>query len=376
MRILFTGGGTGGHFYPIIAVAEELREVMKDKRLLDAEFFYMAPTPYNEGLLYDLGIEYKKVSAGKIRKYFSLLNAIDFFKTSWGVVKALYLVYSIYPDVIFGKGGYGSFPALLAAKFLKIPVVIHESDTVPGRVNLWAGKFAERVAVSYREAAQYFPAGKVAHTGNPIRKEIRSGLGDIGREYLKIEEKLPIVLILGGSQGAEAINEVIVEALPELLKNYIVIHQTGHKNFSSVKATADAVLHDSPWKERYRPYDYLNAITLKNAASAASVIISRAGSTIFEIAAWAIPSIIIPIPESISHDQRSNAYAYARSGACEVIDENNLTSHILIAEIVRLTTDNEVRNKMKTAAKTFDKPDAAKLIAEEVLKIALSHETL
>lgn len=374
MRILFTGGGTGGHFYPIIAVAAELQEIVKEKRLLPPELFYMAPTPYNESALYDLGIEWKKVSAGKVRRYFSLLNFFDLFKTAWGAISAFYKVYRLYPDVVFGKGGYASFPVLLAARILRIPVVIHESDTVPGRVNAWAGKFAARIALSWEDAAQYFPQDKIALTGNPLRKDVREPIQAGAREFLKIEEGVPIILVLGGSQGAEAVNEVVIEALPELVENFAIVHQTGKRNIASAKETGQAVLWESKHKDRYKPFDYLNALTLRMAAGAASLVVSRAGSTIFEIAAWGLPSIIIPLESSSGDHQRGNAYAYARAGACEVIEEENLTSHILESEAKRLIEEKEAREKMMEAAKRFDKPNAARKVAEEILKIALSHE--
>lgn len=378
MRILFTGGGTGGHFYPILSVAEELNALVKEKKLLNLELFYMSPTPYNEGALYEAGITYKKNSAGKIRRSPGLLNLFrnffDLFRTGWGVLISIIQVYQIYPDVVFGKGGYASFPALLAAKILRIPVVIHESDTLPGKVNLWAGKFAQRVAISYKDAAAYFPSAAVAYTGQPVRKEIAEPITVGGREFLKIEENVPVVLVLGGSQGAQLINETVLQALKKLLERYAVIHQTGSNNFTEVKATADAVLFDSPHQDRYKPFDYLNTLALRMAAGVATVVISRAGSTIFEIAAWRVPAIIVPINERVAHDQHSNAFAYARAGGGVVIEEKNLTPNILASEIERLTTDEELRSQMQESAKNFYKGDAARLIAEEILKIALEHE--
>ncbi len=374
MRILFTGGGTGGHFYPIIAVAEAIKALAKEKRLLEPELFYMAPTPYNESILFEQSIVYKKVQAGKMRRYFSILNFFDLWRTAWGVVSAIYKVYRLYPDVIFGKGGYASFPVLMAGRILGIPVVIHESDSVPGRANLWAGKFAKRVAVSWADAAKYFDPSKVAHTGNPVRKDIRERKTDGAREFLKIEEGTPVVLVLGGSQGAEAINEVVVEALPDLIKDFAVVHQTGKKNLTSSKTTADVILQNSPNKNRYIPKDYLNAIEMRMAAGAADVVVSRAGSTIFEIASWGVPSIIVPIRESNGDHQRANAFSYARAGACEVVEEQNLTANILTTEVRRILGNPEIREKLSQSAKNFDKPDAAKKVAEEILKIALSHE--
>ncbi len=374
MRILFTGGGSGGHFYPIVSIAEELNSLAKEKRLLELDLFYMSPTPYNPGILFEHGITYKRNSAGKLRRYFSLLNFFDLFKTGWGILVSLYQIYRLFPDVIFGKGGYASFPALFAARVLRIPVVIHESDTVPGRVNIWAGKFASRVAVSYKEAAKYFPAGKVAFTGQPVRKDIAKPISSGAREFLKIEADVPVVLILGGSQGSEKINGAVLEGLKRLVEKYVIIHQTGRRNIVEAKATSEAVLFNSLYKDRYKAFDYLNALALRMAAGVASVVVSRAGSTIFEIAAWGIPAIVIPISKSNSDHQRKNAFVYARAGACEVVEEGNLTPNILASEIERLVTNEAEREKMKAGAKAFYKPDAARLVAEEILKIALEHE--
>lgn len=378
MRILFTGGVSGGHFYPILSIAEELKKLVKDKKILEPELFFMSPTPYNPGALYEAGITYKKTSAGKLRRAAGIAstfkNFFDLFLTGWGVVTSIFQVYSLYPDVVFGKGGSGSFPALLAARILRIPVVIHESDTVPGRVNLWAGKFAARIAISYQEAGQFFPAGKTAYTGQPVRKEVALPLTSGAHEFLKIEEGVPVVLVLGGSQGAQKINEALLSALKKLVETHTVIHQTGSNNFAEVKTTADAVLFDSAFKDRYRPFDYLNTLALRMASGVATVVVSRAGSSIFEIASWRVPAIIIPINEQVSRDQHSNAFAYARSGGCVVIEEKNLRPNILVSEIIRLTEEPETRAKMQEGAKNFYKSDAAKLIAEEILKIALEHE--
>ncbi len=378
MRILFTGGVTGGHFYPIISIAEEVKALVKEKKIIEPELYFMAPTPYNAGVLYEAGIIYKKNSAGKIRRSPGLLallsNFFDLFRTGWGVLSSVLQVYNLYPDVVFGKGGYGSFPALLAARILRIPVVIHESDTKPGKVNLWAGKFAERVAVSYRDAAQFFKPEKVAYTGQPVRKEVAMPITAGAKEFLNIEEGVPVVMVLGGSQGARMLNETLLSSLRKLVETHTVIHQTGAKNFEEVKITAEAILFDSPFKDRYKPFDYLNTLALRMAAGVSTVVVSRAGSTIFEIAAWRVPAIIVPIDEKVSHDQHSNAFAYARAGGCVVVEEKNLRPNILVSEITRLTNEPEARARMQEAAKVFYKPDAARLIAEEILKIALEHE--
>lgn len=375
MRILFTGGGTGGHFYPIISIAEAIHEIAREKKLVDLELYYMSHTPYDAGVLYENGIIFTKNSAGKLRRYFSIKNFLDLFKTGWGIIVSVYKVYKLYPDVVFGKGGYASFPALLAARILRIPIVIHESDTVPGRVSVWAGKRATRVAVSYKESMKYFPQDKVALTGNPVRKDISMPITSGAREFLKIEKNVPLILVLGGSQGAEKINNALVEGLKKLVEKNVIIHQVGKSNIAQVKAVADVILADSPYKNRYKPFGYLDELALRMAAGAASVVISRAGSTIFEIASWGRPSIIIPITKSNGDHQRQNAFAYAKAGGCEVIEEANLTPNIIASEIERLVTNKERSEEMSRSAKAFFKPDAARLVATEILKIALEHES-
>lgn len=374
MKILLTGGVTGGHFYPIVAVAQEINKQVKENKLFGVEMYYMSTSPYNEGILYENDIIYKKNPAGKMRRYFSLLNVIDVFKTGWGVLKALFTVFDIFPDVIFGKGGYASFPALLAGRILKIPVIIHESDTAPGKVNAWAGKFARRIALSYPDAVSHFPKDKVAVTGNPVRKEMmQPAIGD-AFEFFNLEKGVPVILVLGGSQGAQIVNNAIIDALSQLVSRYQIIHQTGKKNLSEVNTTSDVLLLQNENKHRYKSYDYLDTHTLRLAASAADLIISRAGSTIFEIAAWGKPSILVPITHSNEDHQRRNAFAYSRTGAALVIEEKNLSANILMSEIERVLGNPEGKAKMEKAAKDFFKPDAAEKIAREILTIAIEHE--
>ena len=374
MKILLTGGSSGGHFYPLIAVAEEINELIKEKKLIEAELFFISDSPYDGEALAQNNITFIKNSAGKMRRYFSLLNIFDFFKTIWGTFTCFIKIFNLYPDVIFSKGSGVSFPVLFSAKILKIPVVIHESDSVPGKTNLWAGKFAKRIAVSYKESMRFFDQKKVAYTGNPIRKSAKNLAVAGSREILGLTEQIPTILILGGSLGAQIINEAIIQILPRLVEKYYVIHQTGKLNIDEVVKMSGVILSDSNFKARYRPFDYLNDLNLSVAAGTANLIISRAGSTIFEIANWGIPSIIIPITNSNGNHQRENAYNYARSGGAIVIEEANLESNILLSEIDRLIDNPALLEKMSIGAKSFSKDNSAKLIAEEIINIGLSHE--
>jgi UDP-N-acetylglucosamine--N-acetylmuramyl-(pentapeptide) pyrophosphoryl-undecaprenol N-acetylglucosamine transferase len=375
MKILFTGGGTGGHFYPIIAVAEEINRITKEEKLIQPELFYMAPSPYDERALFENNIAYRYASAGKIRRYFSILNFFDFFKTGFGVLKALISVFAIFPDVVFAKGGYASFPALFAAKILRIPVVIHESDTSPGKVSAWAGKFAERIAVSYKEAGKFFPEEKVAWTGNPIRTDLIEVVAEGARDFLKLEEGASMILILGGSQGAQNINDAILDSLSKLVEKYQIVHQTGEKHYKLMADTSKVVLRGNARIDRYHPYAYLNTLTLRMAAGVADLIITRAGSTLFEVAIWKVPAIVIPIPKPTSHDQTGNAFAYARAGAGIVMEEKNVTPSLLLFEIDKIMGDKKLQMSMREAASKLAKPDAAEKIARVIIEIALSHET-
>ncbi len=374
MKILFTAGGTGGHFYPIIAVAEAVNDLVRDRKLLEPEMIYAAPEPYDREMLIANGVKFVPTSAGKIRNYFSVLNFFDYFKTAWGVFRSVLRIFFLYPDVVFGKGGYASFPTLLAAKLFKIPVVIHESDSVPGRVNRWAGTFAKKIAVSFPEAAGYFPKDKVAYTGNPIRKSILVPARDGAFEFFKLSKELPVIYITGGSQGAQALNESLLAALPQLLQKYQIIHQTGDNNLTDISNRAKVVMGDNLNLARYHPVGYLNDLATRMAAGAASLVISRAGSTIFEIASWGLPSILIPLPTAAGDHQTKNAYTYARAGACVVIEQNNLTPGLLVSEVTRILSHEPIKHAMQNAARAFARADAASLIAAALLDIAISHE--
>ncbi len=373
MKVVFTGGGTGGHFYPIIAIIERLNELLEHEKFVDVEIYYLSDNPYDERILFENGVKFKQLTAGKLRRYFSFLNIIDLFKTIFGVIRAIGALYILYPDVVVGKGGYASFPTLIAARILRIPVIIHESDSVPGRANIIASKFARRIAVSYPEAAEFFPKEKTAFTGNPIRREVAIPMREGAHDILKLDSTVPVILILGGSQGATVINDAIMQAAPRLTEKYQIIHQVGVKNLDAMQKMAEVVMVKSQYRDRYKMYGYLNEITLRTSAGIADLVISRAGSTIFEIAAWGIPSIIIPITDSNGDHQRKNAYAYARAGGCIVIEEANLTTNLITSEIERLMSDIPLREKMSVSAKLFAKTDAAEKIAQEILLVLKEH---
>jgi UDP-N-acetylglucosamine--N-acetylmuramyl-(pentapeptide) pyrophosphoryl-undecaprenol N-acetylglucosamine transferase len=380
MKIVLVGGGTGGHFYPLIAVAEALQDLSKERKLLEPELFYLGPTPFDERALLEHDIEYMPSSAGKLHRDRSIGNVAGMFTSFFGIMRATFQLFGLYPDVIFSSGGYAAFPTLYAAKLLKIPVAIYDADATPGRVSIWSSKFARWIALAHPEAAARFPEKirfRIAQTGHPIRKEIELPAKEGGYEFLKLDPSAPTVFIMGGSQGAVAINEVVLDALPDLVASYNVIHQAGSANLEEVARVASVILKDSPRRDRYVPFGLLNTLALRMAAGIATVVVARAGSgTIFEVASWGLPAIMVPIPSDISHDQTENAFSYARAGGCVVVEQHNLTPHVLNAEIKRIIDDPALRDKMSQAAHAFAKPQAARKIATVLLDTALDHESV
>jgi len=375
MKILLTGGGSGGHFYPLMTVASALNAVADQEKIAVMDIVYMAENPYDKNILLQNGVKFKKVYSGKMRRYFSFLNIIDAIKIIPGVLKSIISIYFNFPDVVFSKGGHESFPTVFAARLLGVPIIIHESDAIPGKANAWAGKFAKKIAVSFAESVKYFPKDKTAFLGNPTRKEffIRDILG--AKEFFNLEEQTPVIFVFGGSQGSQNINDNILDILPELLLKYQIIHQCGKNNYDNCLSRANLILEKSTAKNKYKLIPSLNFDSMRMAYGAADLVVSRAGAgSIFEIAASGLPSIIIPLAGSAQDHQRENAYAYAKTEATVVIEEENLKPHILKSEIERLIDDKEGLKKMGESAKQFSKPNAAEKIAREIIRLAIEHK--
>jgi len=370
-RIVLVGGGTGGHFYPLIAVAERLNAVKQAGVI--SSLYYFGPEPYNPAALAANNITFVRIPAGKHRKYFSLLNFLDPFKTFYGLFVAIFKLYSIYPDVVFSKGSFTSVPVVLAAWLLRIPIMIHESDSKAGSANKLAANFARYIGIAYDEAAQFFPKEKIALVGIPLRQSLMTPHPD-PLQALNLPADRPLLFVIGGSLGSVRINNLILESLDELLPYFSIVHQTGLDNEAYVRSTAAELIRDTALLGNYFAKGSLTGEEMHLALSGASFVVSRAGSgSIFEIAHYGKPSIIIPIPEEISHDQRTNAYAYARTGAASVPEEKILTDGLLVAEITRIMTDPAIYERMSSAAKNFARHDAADVIAHTLLEIASEH---
>ena len=373
MKILFAGGGTGGHIFPIIAIARELRQSYTEKNL---ELFYMGPQDrFGDVLLSQEGIKTFTVKAGKLRRsnspaaFFQNLSDL-LFVTPLGICKAFKILFFLSPDLIFSKGGYGAIPATVAGRVLRIPVFLHESDIVPGKANRSAEKFALEIFTSF-PFTQYFPPKKILLVGNPIRKRLLSGSRKEATQIFQLVGGKPILLIMGGSQGASRMNDMLLGILEEALNQFEIIHQAGEANFKAVEGEAKVMISEAnlPY---YHPVPFLDENEIRHAYAAADFIVNRAGSgSIFEIASLGKPSILIPLPESAQNHQVENAYAYALTGAAIVLEEANMRPHFFLERVRDVIFDQAEMERMSQAALRFAKPDAARIIADYLLTYLL-----
>ncbi|MCX6766085.1 MAG: undecaprenyldiphospho-muramoylpentapeptide beta-N-acetylglucosaminyltransferase [Candidatus Moranbacteria bacterium] len=366
MRIVLTGGGTGGHIFPLVAVAQELRKKLRE----EAEILYVGSRgELEKEVMVKEGIPAKHVLSGKKRRYFSLQNFLDFFKIPLGFIQSLWILLWYMPDVVFSKGGYASIPVVLAAWLYRIPVMIHESDAVPGTANQILAKFSQRIAAAYPSAEQYFPHSQVVLTGNPVRSEVSKGSAHSARTKFEFTESKPVILVMGGSQGAQIINRAIVKILPRLLERAQVVHQTGEKNYDEVVHLA-AEYGIKAGREGYAPVRFLGIDDLKNVYAAAMLVVSRAGAnSIAEIAANGKTAVLVPLENSANDHQRMNAYEIARIGGALVLEETNLGENILLDKIIMLLDDEELRGAMGQKIRVFHHSDAAEKIADGLIEL-------
>lgn len=375
IRIILTGGGTGGHLFPLVAVARKIVELSKSGNYGETEIHYFGPGLFLESSLEmeEMNFHYAVLITGKWRRYFSFKNFIDLLKILIGFVQALWKVWLVMPDVIFSKGGYGSVTTVLAGWLYRIPIILHESDSAPGFANRLLSPFATFIAVSFNEAAQYFPKSKTYFTGEAIRDAFFAPPNpEKERAILHLATKKPVILVLGGSQGAQRINNIILDILPNLLETAEVIHQTGDENYNGVFNESRVVLEGVGGEEliSYHPVNFLVEPEYVAAMHSADIVISRSGAgSIFEIAASERASILIPITDSPNDHARRNAFIFKGDGRSEIIEENNLTPNLVLSVIASILNDPGKKKKMEERSKAFATPEAAKLIAQALLNL-------
>jgi UDP-N-acetylglucosamine--N-acetylmuramyl-(pentapeptide) pyrophosphoryl-undecaprenol N-acetylglucosamine transferase len=370
-RVLLLGGGSGGHVFPLVAVADALKEKSQQTGV-PLELMILGEGKFMEKAAVEKGIVFKSVMAGKLRRYLSPLTIFDIFKMPVGFFQALWHVFWFMPDVVFAKGGYASLPGALVAKLYFIPLFVHESDSAPGLANRILGKLAKTVFISFNSSQKYFKAGRTVLTGNPVRKEIVSGDKSAAIAKFSLNPNLKTILVAGGSQGAQKINRIILDSLVLLVKDFQIIHQCGENQFQAVKTELEKIIKEGQGeyadavKTNYRLFPFFDANDMALAYAVADIIISRAGaSNISEIAMLGKPAIIIPITNSSSGHQLENALEVSKFGAA-MIEEANLTPHIIINQIQSLLEPDKA-SSISEKLKTFATPDAAEKIASALL---------
>lgn len=362
------GGGSGGHVFPLMAVAEALRTADPGVELL-----VLGDGPFLASAAATAGLPFKTVQAGKLRRYFSLWTLLSPFQAIAGFFQSLWILFAYMPDVMFTKGGYASVMPALVAKLYMIPVYTHESDSIPGLANKFISKLAVTVFTSFESTAQYFKSGQAVLVGNPIRPDLLNGDKATALQQFNFQADKKTILVTGGSQGAKRVNDAILEALIQLVQNFQIIHQCGESQYSAVQAAVDQFIKEGEQSygpmisANYRLYPFMNSQEMGLAYAVADIIISRGGSSnLFEISALGKPAIIIPLSRDASRgDQIHNAEEFSKYGAV-VIEEANITPHIIVNQIQELLEPAHYQS-VSAQIKTFAKPDAARNIAQVLL---------
>ncbi len=383
--VFFTGGGTAGHIYPGLAVADELREIASknninikicwigcskgmDKKIVETALFSEGKQSVEK---------FYGIPSGKLRRYFSLKNFFDLFRILAGFIKAFFILSREKPGVLFSKGGFVSVPPCLAAKLLHIPVFTHECDFTLGLANRINFKSANCMFVSYEETKTKLSSEnqkRVVVTGNPVRPVFYKTDAKQGFEFLKINEKTkskPVLLVLGGSSGARQINELVFDNIDFLCSNYIVIHQTGLLNSDDNRSQE----LKEKYPDIYKPYNFIYK-EMPDVVSCADVILSRAGAnSIWEAAVLLKPMVLIPLcGNGTRGDQVDNAEYFKTRGAAEMLLGNNADSKNLQAALTKMKDEAERKKYSDSLKKLTGSEPPAKKIAQIIFEKTIQNE--
>lgn len=372
MRVLLAGGGTGGHIFPAITIAQTLVDEYGDVEVL----FVGARGGLEATLVPKAGFAFAEVPARYLRRKLSP----ELFLTAWtawrGFAEAWRIVGRFQPDVAVGTGGYVSGPVIAAAALQRVPVVLQEQNAFPGLTTRLLTRAARRIALGSQAATVHFPRDeRVVVTGNPIRRDILTATRQEASAALGLDPSLKTVLIFGGSQGGRTINRAVVDAVPALLKRpeVQIVHQTGKRGFAEVVAAAgDRVVRRGDERAsagRWHMFSFI--YDMPAAYAAADLVVCRAGAiTLAEITAKGLPSVLVPYPYAAARHQDANAAELAQAGAAVVVPDSELTGQRLLETVQALLDDDERRRRMSEAALRLGRPDAAQRIAAIVREVA------
>ncbi len=369
MRVLISGGGTGGHIYPALAVATQLRDTYQ------AEILYLGSDDGLETrLVPEAGLRIATVKAGKLQRYLSWRTVTGVARVPVGMLQALAIVRNFRPDVAFTSGGYVAVPAGLAARINGVPLVMHQQDVPANLSNRLIAPLATKISVAFADSQRYFPAQKTLLLGNPIRQEIlsiRQLSVQQARQALGLNPDLPLILVTGGSQGARHLNQVVARALPDLLTFCQVLQISGTKLYDETRALADETLAGRAGAERYRLVPYMTE-EMPAALQAAELVVCRAGAaTLSELAVLGKASILVPLPPALGGSpQEVNAAMFQAKKAAEVFKNIDLNPAALVERVKNILSTPSYLHSLEQAVGTFARPTATQDIVQTVLDTA------
>ena len=356
--IWLVGGGTGGHIMPLLAVAEVLR-MQRHVRL----YYIGEGNSLEEKLAKQHGIRFCTITSGKLRRYFTLValwqNLRDGLRLVWGIGQSYRLIRKTHPDLIFTKGGYVTLPVAIAAWLTKTPLIAHESDSVIGKTNRLIAYFARRILTAF--PADVYPlaiASKVTMVGLPLRSDFTR---TAARHH---HSRIPMVLITGASQGALAINDAFAPIIPALLEKAAITHITGALSYERFRALREHLPSDL--RERYAVLDFTPDIA--DYMREATVVVSRSGSTIFELATLRKPMMLIPLPSAAHNHQFKNAEIFVRHKAAVLLEQANLTPESLLTTLEQVLADRAMQQRLQEGTVRFDCHKSAQVVASLLLK--------
>lgn len=382
MRIVLTGGGTAGHVMPFESIIEGLRTKFLEEKAslpkqLEPNELYITFVGVADAKTREFFASYDvpaiHVPSGKMRRYASAHNIVDtLFRLPIGLVKALVHIWRIMPDVVISKGGYGSIPVVLAAAFYRIPILLHESDVIPGLTNAKLLRFASAITVGFPSAKEFLKQWeyKVFVTGTPVRPNLGQVPAAEAKKAFGIPANERVLLVMGGSQGAKQLNEILLKILPEIIPDMAVLHLTGTDHYQAVSTVAKELIDHSPRRDMYKAHAYLTD-KMPLALAAADGVVTRAGaSSLAEITALRKPVLIIPLDGAANDHQRKNAQAFETKGAALILDPINLGQNIFKQNVLRLMTNDEARAALTKNIAQLDYPQAGNTIAALAFKLA------
>ncbi len=359
MRILFSGGGTGGHIYPAIAIAREILDKEPQTEIL----FVSGTREIESKIINDSGFEMKKIPVSALPRKLPPALITFVLRLGISIIKSMLIVRSFRPSIIMATGGYVSAPTIIAGWMMCVPVIIQEQNSYPGITTRKLARFADMVFLGFRDAADSVGKKvKIVVTGNPIRKDIGTKTRDVSSSVFGLDPNFKTVLVFGGSQGAHSINKAISKIVKDIAENGIqLIWQTGVNEFSKWNKYNECV------KDMIRVLPYIE--NMSNGYAASDLVVSRAGAmTIAEITACGLPGIFIPLPTAAENHQEYNARSLVKAGAASMILERDLTSETLKQEINGIITYEERLKEMSMQSKKLGKKDAASVIAGIIIE--------